>query len=90
MGYGHEEKGECSKVAEAKTISSPSDSKQGIKPTGPHQFKENGSYKAYSNSSVAYKRNDCFHRSSNHAVAKNHAKKVWVKKTDLSTRGETK
>jgi hypothetical protein len=36
LGYGKEENGECSKVAEEKTISSPSDSKKGIKPTCPH------------------------------------------------------
>jgi hypothetical protein len=41
LGYGKEENGECSKVAEAKTISSPSDSKKGIKPACPHQIKDN-------------------------------------------------
>jgi hypothetical protein len=39
LGYGKEENGEFSKVVEAKTISSPSDSKKGIKPACPHQIK---------------------------------------------------
>lgn len=91
LGYGQEEKQECSKVAKAKVVSSSTDSKKGIKPPSPHRFKDkSGRYNSHSNSSFAYKRNDCFHRSSNLDVVKHHTKKVWVKKTDVSTRSETK
>ena len=58
LGYGQEEKGECSKVAEAKTASSSLDSKKGIKPSSPHQFKDKSRrYNSHSNSSFSYKRN---------------------------------
>jgi hypothetical protein len=91
LGYGHEEKGECSKVVEAKSISSPPDSKKGIKSISPHQFKDkSGRYNSHSSSSFAYKRNDCFHISSNRDVFKHQTKKMWVKKTDVSMRRETK
>jgi hypothetical protein len=91
LGYGHEEKGECSKVAETKAISSPPDSKKGIKTVSPHQFKDkSGRYNSHSSFSFAYKRNDCFHRSSNRDVVKHQTKKMWVKKTDVSMRSEIK
>ncbi len=35
LGYGHEEKGECSKVAKMKVIASPLDSNKGIKLVSP-------------------------------------------------------
>jgi hypothetical protein len=84
--YGQEEIGECSKVVEAratsKTISSPSDSKKGIKSASPHQIKDNsGRYKIHSNSFLEYKKNDLCITSSNCDVAKHQMKKVWVKKT---------
>jgi hypothetical protein len=91
LGYGHEEKGECSKVAEVNANSSPLDSKKGIKIVSPHQFKDkSGRYNNHSSSSFAYKRNDCFHRYSNRDVVKNQTNKMWVKKTDVSMRSETK
>jgi hypothetical protein len=40
LGYGKEENGECSKVVEEKSISSPSDSKKGIKSPIPQQNKK--------------------------------------------------
>ena len=55
LGYGCEEKGDCSEVSKEKAISSPSDSNQGIKPHGSHQLRDNGRYKPYSNSSFAHK-----------------------------------
>ena len=89
--YGQEEKGECSKVAEAKAVSSSFDSKKGFNPLSPHQFKDKSRrYISHSNSSFAYNRNDYFQRSSNRNVVKHHTKKVWVKKTHVSTRSETK
>ena len=91
LGYGHEEKGECSKVVEVKAISSPPDSKKGIKTVSPHQFKDkSGRYNNHSSSSFAYKRNDCFQRFSNCDVVKHQTKKVWVKKTNVSMRSDTK
>ena len=58
LGYGHEEKGECSKVADTKSVSSSPDPKEGFKPPSPHQFKEkSGRYKNQSNFSFTYKRN---------------------------------
>jgi len=48
LGYGKEENEEFSKVVEAKAISSPSDSKKGIKSASPHMIKDNsGRYKAH-------------------------------------------
>jgi hypothetical protein len=91
LGYGKEENGECSKVAEEKTISSPSDSKKGIKPACPHQNKNHsGKYKGHFNYFLTYKKNDYGHRSSNHDVAKDHKKKVWVEKTSMPTGSETR
>jgi hypothetical protein len=91
LGYEHEEKGECSKVDEEKSISSPPDSRKGIKILSPHQFKDkSGRYNSHSSSSFAYKRNDCFHRSSNCDVVKHQTKKMWVKNTYVSMRSETK
>ena len=90
LGYRQEE-GECSKVAEAKSISSSPNSKKGIKPRSLHQFKyKQRRYDNHSNSTFAYKRSDLFHRSANHDVVKHHTKKEWVKKTDVPTRRETK
>ena len=91
LGYRQEEGGECSEVVEAKSISSSPNSKKGIKPPSPHQFKDKPrKYENHSNSSFAYKRSDCFHRSANYGVVKNHTKKEWVKKIDVPTRRETK
>ena len=90
LTYGKEENGECSKVVEEKTISSPTDSKKGIKLYCPHQIRDNSRrYKGHSNSFVANKKNDLCFRSSNHDVAKHHKKKVWVEKTSMLTGSET-
>ena len=91
LGYGKKENGECSKVAEGKTISSSLVSMKGIKLACPHQRKNHsGKYKGHFNSFLTYKKNDYGHRSSNHDVAKDRMKTVWVKKTDVSTGSETK
>ena len=74
-----------------KTISSPSDSKKGIKPACPNQIKENlGRYESNSNSFLECKKNDLCITSSTRDVAKNHKKKTWVKKTSMPTRSGTK
>jgi hypothetical protein len=91
LGYGKEENGECSKVVEEKTISSPLYSKKGIKPSCPHQSKNHSrNYKGHFNSFLTYKKNDYGHRSSNHDVAKDHKKKTWVEKMSMPTESGTK
>jgi hypothetical protein len=91
LGYGKEENGECSKVVEEKTISSPSDSMKGIKPACPHQSKNHsGKYKGHFNSFLTYEKDDYGHRSSNHDVAKDRKKKTWVEKTSMPTGSGTK
>jgi hypothetical protein len=93
LGYGKVEIGECSKIAKARATSTSLDSNRGAKAASPHQIynkDELGRYKSHSNSFLEYKKNDLCIRSSNRDVAKHQMKKVWVKKTDVSMRSETK
>jgi hypothetical protein len=85
--------GECSKTAKARATSTSLDSNRGAKAASPHQIcnkDKPGRYKSHSNSFLEYKKNDLCIRSSNRDVAKHQMKKVWVKKTDVSTGSETK
>ena len=93
LGYGKVDIGECSKIAKARTTSTSLDSNRGAKAASLPQIcnkDEPRRYKSHSNSFLEYKKNDLCIRYSNHDVAKHQMKKVWVKKTDMSTGSETK
>jgi hypothetical protein len=93
LAFGKVEIGEWSKTAKARATSTSLDSNRGAKVASPHQNcnkDKPGRYKSHSNYFLEYKKNDFCIRSSNRDVAKHHMKKVWVKKTNVSTGSETK